>query len=154
VARALERLLDSKDKLTRQGAARALAVWCTADSLPALARALDDESPDVAVAALEGLGKIDDHRAIAPIAALIKARKHRSAAVEALSARGALAEDAALDLLAETDFEVRFDACQVLKSVGGAKSVKPLERTSQNDADAIVRIMASRALDEIRDKDP
>jgi beta-lactamase regulating signal transducer with metallopeptidase domain len=153
VARALVPLLASPEKLTRQAGARALAVWGTPDSVPALIKALDDELESVPQAALQGLGRLHDARAIEPIVGLIKAGKHRTQAVQALSAMGESAEEAASELLADQNSDVRFDGCLVLKVIGGEKSVKLLERTSREDENAVVRLIAERAAEEIRDRE-
>jgi hypothetical protein len=153
VARALVPLLASVEKLTRQTGARALAVWGTSETLPALVKALDDEFLTVPQAALEGLGRLKDTRAIEPIVGLIRAGKHRTEAVQALSAMGGLAEEAALGLLDDRDSDVRFDACLILKTIGGEQSVKLLAKASRDDNNAVVRLMAERAVEEIRDRE-
>jgi len=153
VARALEPLLASADRLTRQAGARALAGWGTQESLPALVQALDDEYPAVCQAAIEALGRLQDSRAIEPIVGLIRAGRHRTQAVQALSAMGAIAEEAVLGLLDDRDSDARFDACLLLKTIGGEKSVKLLSKTSRDDENAVVRFMALRAVEEIRDRE-
>jgi len=146
VARALEPLLENKESFTRQAAARALAVWCDKESVPALIGALDDEFFTVPWAALEALGKLKDERAIEPIIDVLKAKKNRQQAIQALVAMGEIAEDAALALLAESDSDMRYDACQVLKEIGGKKSIKLLSKTSRDDSNGIVRLVADQAL--------
>jgi hypothetical protein len=153
VARALEPLLESKENFTRQAGARALAVWCTQESVPVLIKALDDEFFTVSWSALEALGKLRDKRAVEPIAGLIRAKKHRLQAVPALAALGAVAEDAALELLAESDSDMRYDACKVLRVVGGPKSIELLSKVARNDDNGIVRLVANEAMDEIRGRE-
>jgi beta-lactamase regulating signal transducer with metallopeptidase domain len=153
VARALEPLLTSPDKLTRQAGARALAVWGTRETLPVLVKALNDEFAAVPQAALQGLARLQDARAIEPILGLIRAGKHRTQAVQAFAAMGGIAEEAALGLLDDRNSDVRFDACLVLKTIGGEKSVRMLEKTSHDDENAVVRLMAERAVEEIRDRE-
>jgi hypothetical protein len=115
-----------------------------------LVRALDDNFFPVPWAVLEGLGRLRDERAIEPIVSLLKAKKHRSQAVQALSSFGESAEHAALELLAAPDSDVRFDACQVLKAVGGLKSVDSLAIVARDDENGIVRLVAGQAVKEIR----
>jgi beta-lactamase regulating signal transducer with metallopeptidase domain len=153
VAQALVPLLASPDRLTRQAGARALAVWGTRDSVPMLIKALDDKYDTVPQAVLQGLGRLRDARAIQPIVGLIRTAKHRTQAVQALSAMGEVAEEAVLELLADRNSDVRFDACLVLKTIGGDRSVKMLEKTSRNDENAVVRLMAERAVEEISDRE-
>jgi beta-lactamase regulating signal transducer with metallopeptidase domain len=150
VSRALDPLLKSRDNFTRQAGARALAVWCTEESVPMLIQALDDEFFTVPLAALEGLGNLKDKRAVEPIARLLRAKKHRLQAVQALAALGNVAEDAALELLGESDSDMRYDACKVLKAVGGRKSIERLAKSGRDDANGIIRLVANEAVDEIR----
>jgi beta-lactamase regulating signal transducer with metallopeptidase domain len=154
VARALEPLLESKDNFIRQAAARALAVWCDQESVPVLIGALDDEFFTVPWAALEALGKLKDERAIGPVASVLKAKKHRQQAIQSLAAMGPMAEDAALELLAESDSDMRYDACQILKEVGGKKSLRPLTKASRDDSNGIVRLVADQALKAVKGRNP
>ncbi len=154
VARALEPLLEDKEQFTRQAAGRALAVWCDRESVPALIAALNDEFFTVPWAALDALGKLKDERAIEPVIDLLKAKKHRQQAVKSLAAMGAMAEDAALALLEEDDSDMRYDACQILKEIGGKKSFGQLGTVSRNDSNGIVKLVADQALKAIRERNP
>lgn len=154
VTRALALLLESNDALIRQAAAKALAVWCTKDQVPVLIKALDDESLSVSEPALEALGKLKDERTIEPAVRMLKARKHPSLAVTALTALGGIAENAVLPLLAEADADVRYDACQILRVIGGAKAIGPLTKAARDDENSLVRLVAGQALNEIEPKNP
>ena len=125
-------------------------MWCAPENVPALIQALIDDDPAVPPAALEALGKLQDQRAVEPIARLLRNKKHRPQAVQALAGLGNVAEDAALRLLAESDADMRYDACKVLKTVGGSKSIEPLDAIGRSDDNRILRLVANEALDAIR----
>ena len=154
VARALEPLVEHKEQFARQAATRALAVWCDKESVPALIGALDDDFFTVPWAALEALGKLKDERAIEPIVDLLKAKKQRQQAVQSLVAMGTMTEDAALELLAEPDSDMRYDACNILKEIGSKKSLKLLTKTASGDENGIVRLVADQALKAVKIRNP
>jgi len=149
VALALAAQLDNQDNSVRLWVVRALTVWGTPESVPALIKGLDDEHFPVVWGALEALEKLKDERSIEPIVALIKSKKQRQRAVQTLAAMGPMVEAAALELLSETDDDIRYDACLVLKEVGGKASRGPLGKVARSDTNGIVRLVAEQALKEI-----
>lgn len=149
VARALAAQLENQDNTVRLWVVRALAVWCTPESVPALVKVLDDEHFPVVWGALEALEKLKDDRSIKPIVGLIKSKKQRQRAVQTLAAMGPLVEEAALELLSEPDDDMRYDACLVLKGAGGKASRGPLGKVARSDSNGIVRLVAEQALQEI-----
>lgn len=152
VARALEALLEDKESFTRQATARALVVWCTTESVAVLIKALDDDFITVPQAALEALGKLQDEQAIPHIIRLLKAGRHREQAVQALAAIGKPAERPVLELLADSNADLRRDACQVLKAAGSDESVAPLARLASDDSNESVRMTADEALKAVRSR--
>jgi hypothetical protein len=152
VSKALEPLLKHEENTIRHAAARALAVWCNAGSVSALVEALDDEFVPVSRVALETLGRLRDEQSVGSIVTLLKAGKHRPQAIQALVAIGESAEDTVRELLASSEPEVRFDACQVLKTIGSLKSVPALAGLAHDDENDVVRLVADQALTEIRER--
>src|SRR5262249_13612725 len=67
VARALAPLLKEEDAWTRLAAVKALGVWGTKESVPALLRMLDDKAFFVPGPAIESLGQLKDPRVAEPI---------------------------------------------------------------------------------------
>jgi hypothetical protein len=49
---------------------------------------------------------------------------------------------------------VRYDACQILKEVGGKKSVAPLAKASRDDSNGVVRLVADQALKAVKGRNP
>lgn len=152
VARALEPFMKSQDNVTRQAAARALAVWGTTESVPALIEALQDELFAVRALALTGLGKIGDERAIEPTIGLLRTERNRLEAIAALENIGVPAEVAVLKLLEEANSNVRYDACRILTTMGTDKSLALLEKQARDDDNNLVRLVAAQAATEIRSR--
>jgi HEAT repeat protein len=89
-AHALEVLLRDSDALTRDNAARALVTWAGKENVPALVRAVNDESPRTRLAAMEALAPFKDPRAAAALAARLETEPAEAGA--ALEAMGPVAE--------------------------------------------------------------
>lgn len=153
VARALESRLHDDDQFTRQEAARALVEWCDKDSVPVLIAALDDEFFTVPFAAIEGLGKLGDARAAAPLVGVLKAGTNRDESRKALEQIGSAAEIAVVaELLADDDSSLREEACRILKSIGTKRSVEALEQLANSDGNARVERAAAEAVEAIKSR--
>jgi S1-C subfamily serine protease len=145
VARALEPLVTDSDTFTRQGSIQALAVWGDRESLPTLVKALDSDNAFTRRAAIEALGRLKDERAAEPLARCLADAANRSIAGQALQALGAPAEQAVLPLLKHASWEVRLEACRVLKMIG-TDAALPALRETVHDANGIVRRAAEEAV--------
>lgn len=154
VARALEARLKDEDQFNRQEAARALAVWCDEDSLPALVAALDDEFFTVPWAAIEGLGRLRIAGAAAPLVALLKSGKHRDESRQALIQIGPAAEDEVAALLDADEPPLRETACEILESIGTDHSLDLLQQRVEGDDNARVERAARAAIEAIKSRKP
>jgi S1-C subfamily serine protease/HEAT repeat protein len=147
---ALRALLKDTDAATRAAAAKALAACDPKEAAPALARLLDDEVPAVRQAVLELLKGLKDPRVAEAVAARLPTDP--LPAVEALKALGPAAEKAVLPYLTDKNATARFWAFNVIKDVGAAASVPPLEEILRaNGPDAV---HARPALQAVRERVP
>lgn len=147
----MSNLLTSSEMMVRYAAVKVIADFGTSEYVPALLRVLKSQDSSGRHAAIRGLGRLKDARAIEPLVALIAAGGSDSySASSALNSFGAEAEDAVLALLKEKHIETRRTACNILQKIGTSKSIEPLkELTTHPDsmlssaaAEAIRSIMA------------
>jgi hypothetical protein len=146
VASALESLTTNRDLFIRQSSARALAVWATADNVPALLSLLKDPIPSCRAEAMNALAALKDERGAVAVAKKLGDFVDRAHAHTALEAMGPVAEQPVLALLDNPDAETRVEACAVLKSIGSQDSVAGLQSAARQDKDARVRRAAQDAL--------
>jgi HEAT repeat protein len=127
VAAALEPLLEDPDFWTRRAAMKALGVWGTKQSVPALLKLL--KNPDVFTrrAALLALADLKDERAAAPAAECLKDFFSRGEATKVLQALGPAAEKDVLRVLKEGDLWQRQATCRLLKDIGTKDSIPALQ---------------------------
>jgi HEAT repeat protein len=120
----------------------ALAIWGTADSIPALIRLLDGQAwePERAMLAL---AKLRDPRGARAIAKMLFTRDARKA-LSALREMGPAAEDAVLPLLLNNDPRMRGEVCLLLEEIGTAKSLPELKKRFSDDVKE-VRLAAKQA---------
>ena len=145
---ALAVYLEHEQDSIRYAAAKALETWATLKTVPVLVKALDDNFPIVRMSAMKALGRLKPARAAAPIAKRLPNPQDRIWAKEALREMGAMAEPAVLKLASHQAWEVRNEVCKILAEIGTRKS-KPALKKMQNDENALVRQMASKALADI-----
>jgi HEAT repeat protein len=131
VAAELTRLVKD-DQASRPAAAKALLVWVTKDQVPDLIDALQKLKNDISTPPLimQMLGKLQDERAIAPVAEFLPDHFKNQAAVDALIAMGPMVEDEVLKYLDDEHWEAREGACKVLKKVGTKKSLPALRKAA------------------------
>ncbi|HJT77176.1 MAG TPA: HEAT repeat domain-containing protein, partial [Gemmataceae bacterium] len=128
VAAALLRTVSDSDAGVREQAAKALVVWATPEQTPDLLRLLDNMQAPVRQSAMLALGKLQEEKAAAPIAAHLLLGEDRRAAGDALRALGPKAETEVAKYLAARDKAVVLDACKILGDIGTKKSVLVLKR--------------------------
>src|SRR5439155_26114334 len=112
VAQTLEPFLD--DRQVRDHAAKALVVWATKDSVPALIRALDSDSGSVKQSAMDAIAKLKDARAAAPLAKRLKDFFDRASASKALLALGSVAEKDVVKYAFDSDRGTQTEARKLL----------------------------------------
>jgi HEAT repeats len=152
VIKALEPLLGDALPTLRAAAAKALAVWANEDDVPALIRAVDDKDPGVRRQAVVAFGRIDDERAVGPVARHLAdpdVAVHNDA-VRTLKQIGSIAEGEVVKYLGAVDVRVRERACQVLQTIGTKDSIPALTRAASvrspvsRTAQAALKAIAAR----------
>lgn len=126
VAKALAPLTRDDNPFIRRGAVKALAVWGTKDSAPALLDALKHEDVFTKQEAMRTLGKLQEKSALAPLAAFLTDGLSRGVAQESLRSMGSIAEPEVRKYLRSADIWVKKAACEVLKDMGTTKSIRAL----------------------------
>jgi S1-C subfamily serine protease len=147
VAALLAEKLAGSDLFAKTMAARGLAKWATAEQLPALLEAVQDDNSGVRGFLIEALGRVKDERAAEAVASAYGG--NRIQARQALKQLGPVAEPAVLKLLEDKEWSIRMDACDILGEIGTEKSVPALEKAA-NDENALVKMRAEDALKKIR----
>ncbi|MFO0926968.1 MAG: trypsin-like peptidase domain-containing protein [Gemmataceae bacterium] len=146
VAREVQAALTTSAAAGKAECLRALAVWGDRDCVPAILPLLEDSSSLVRVEAINTLGKLDDERAIDPIAKRLTDPPTRHVAGQALRRFGAKAERAVLPHLDNADLFVRMEVCNILKEIGTEQSRPALQKTAAGDANRVVQSVAAAAL--------
>jgi len=150
IAQALTAILLSDEHAPRRAeAAEALINWATADSVPALNKALQDQWPPVRSAAIEALCKFKPKESVKPIAQLLTQGMTRGAAGKFLKAIGSEAEEVVLPYLEDKDAWVRAEVCSILEVIGTKKSLPALEK-ALTDESFMVNGNARKALAAIK----
>jgi hypothetical protein len=132
LVKAIEPLLVDPVATTRASAVKALAVWANPDDVPALIAALEDQDGGVRRAAIQGLGRIKDERAVEPVARQMADPNAsvQNDAVRALRQMGSIAEVEVVKYLNSDDVRTRERACQVLLTIGTKNSIRALTRAA------------------------
>ena len=141
--------LRSPEPNTRQRALAALKTWGTAEQVPAVVAALDDDDDGVQRAAVSALGAFKDAGAALPLARHLDQPRVASVAAGVLMTmkpRDPEVEAAAIKALSSPDRNCRVAACQVLRAIGTPRCVPDLKRAATDSEITVVRA-AERALD-------
>ncbi len=138
---------------TRGAAIRILSYFGWAGALPVLLRALDDDEPRVADAAIQGLPFIQDPRALDELLRLARDPHHRKRA-SAARALGRCRDEIRvtsmlLRLLGDGDAWARYYACQSLGRLGVEAAAQAITRLLEDPAGQ-VRVAAIEALSHLR----
>jgi HEAT repeat protein len=144
VARGLEGRLKDPDQRLRESCMKALVVRADADSVPVLIDSLDASSSSVRHNAMRALARLKDARAAEPLARHLPGEP--AEAGRTLLALGAAAEPAVVKCLTSSEKRARLEACKILREVGTAASLAPLEEVA-GDKD---RDLARAAGDAVR----
>jgi serine/threonine protein kinase len=132
VAGMLKNLLRRHSVFDQEPAARALAVWGTPDSVPALIELLEARTPNLRGAAFDALAALKDDRAVEPVARRLTDYFDRPHARRTLEAFGPVAEKAVLPHLSDKDKGVRIEACHILQTIGSRDSTAALEAVARS----------------------
>jgi len=149
IAAALAKWLFHDDKSTRLSAANALKNWATEAEEDALIEALGDDFIPVPGPAAEALGRLKSAKAVQPLADQILVNQTRYTASKALKLIGPAAEGAVLELLANSEWQVRLEATRILTEVGTPQGVPSLQKIAANDENALVKLTAKSAIEAI-----
>jgi S1-C subfamily serine protease/HEAT repeat protein len=150
VAALLVTLLQSQDKTQLKYALEALAKWGTKASVPDIVPHLKNTFFTIPQAAANALGEIGDTRAIDPLIEAVKTNgRNRRYLANGLKKFGPQIEDRVIELLASEDKSIMQTACEILKGVGGKKSIEALTPLVKG-SDFFRRIYAEQALKPIQ----
>jgi hypothetical protein len=148
VGQTLEPLLTDPNMFVAIAAAKALAVWGTADNLPALHRAIQSENFIVRKESLLALGEIKDPRSAGPIAQRLGDMLDREPAGKVLRALGPQAENEVVKCLSNQNVDVSLEACNILNDIGTKNAVPELQKVT-GDKDPRVAAAARTAVNSI-----
>jgi predicted Zn finger-like uncharacterized protein len=131
VADALNPLLTDSRPDVRLAALKALAVWGTPNEVPAIIRAVDDDSNEVRQLAMQTLVRLKDPRGVDAIAGRLSNLFDRDQATRALQDMGPAAEKAVVKYYHHKDNDVRDRARRLLQEYN-AKPEVILEQTMRD----------------------
>ena len=152
VVHKLLELFESENDAERKAAVEAVARWGSTDDVPALAVLLSDTSFDVRWTVLDSLGAMEDRKAAEAIAWHLELGNDQSRALRALAACKTAAVPLAETLLANQDWNVRREACRLLREYGAASSMDPLRKLTASETNTLVLMSAEEALRAIDDR--
>jgi HEAT repeat protein len=143
VLEAILPLLDHDDEDLVKHAVRVLAVWQSPEALAKLSELVNDSRVFLRWEIIKALGKYDEPKAAEALIERLKDDGHQ--AEEALKSMGAIAEPPLIALLRNPDADLRKKACEVLKFVGGAATLKAMKAIPR-DPEFFVRVAAQDAI--------
>ncbi len=153
VTNRVEKVLESDDTVTRQKVLQVLARWHDKRTVKILVRVIDgSRDGETRKTGISGLGRIGSAASCAALATLMDAAptQELSALGRALRIAGPIAEDVVGQLLQHTRETVRIEACDVLRQIGGTRSIRRLSDVAQQDTSSNVRKAASHAMQRIK----
>jgi hypothetical protein len=123
----LTNFLFNTESPLRQAAIKVVADYGTATNVPELIQLLRSSDSSATYAALRGLSRLQDERAIEPLVEIVAAGSSEAhMAVTALE-KFLPAEAAVLTLLKEKNVGTKRHACTILRKIGTQHSVAPLQ---------------------------
>lgn len=146
----LTKALDHYDPAVRAAAARVIARLKVNGTGDSLLKAVNDSQADVRYAAMRALGAIKDERAVAALTEQLAFYKKGEGAWSALEALARIGSKASIPVfrerLADTDPYIRRAAVEGLGRAGDTESLDALEKLSNTDDAATVRLATAFAL--------
>lgn len=136
-------LLEHDDEDLVKHAVRVLAVWQSPEALVKLSDLANDSRVFLRWEIIKALGKYDEPKAAQALTQRLKDDGHQ--AEEALKSMGSVAEPPLIGLLRNPDADLRKKACEVLKFVGGAATLKAMSALPP-DPEFFVRVAAQDAI--------
>lgn len=130
ISKAIEPHLASKDVSTVLNAFNAMKNWATEDSVPALLESLDNSQSIGRLQAVQLLGKFPSKKVAEELGLMLTDPSLSGIVAQSLKDMGKHAEEPALSALKKTsdkDFGQLLSIVQVLKDVGGPKSLAALK---------------------------
>ena len=152
IAKALEGAALDKDIFLRLPALRALNLWSGPENVAGLVRGLEIEEGQTRVAICTIIAKYKDPVAAPALAKLLPAQFERGAASAALKAIGPAAEKVVLPFITHKDSWTSMEACNILKEIGTAESIAPLQGVLKGKPDFMVGPAATNALKSIQER--
>ncbi len=125
--------LQHEDPKVRRRAVQVTSTIGTSEIITVVLPLLSDDFRDVRHATLESLSKHPDVRAISPVCKLLLTSNDRRQAERCLQAMGPMVEDTIITGLEHSDPDVVESCCNVLASVGTAKSIPALKRLEEKN---------------------
>ncbi len=119
--------------------------------VPELIAVLSDSEKDLRHRALEILTRLNDPRAVVPVAGLLLTKDDRHRATSCLLKMGPVVEETVIKGLKYNDPEVVQACCQILEEVGTRKSLTELKRLTKSD-NFFVSTSAESAMEQISDR--
>ncbi|MEE3373023.1 MAG: HEAT repeat domain-containing protein [Planctomycetota bacterium] len=154
VTNRVEKVLESGDPTTRQKVLPVLAHWHGKKTVKVLVKVVENSRDgEIRKTGIRALGSIGSAESCTALAALMDGAPTQELATlgRALRVAGSLAEDVVGQLLQHTRETVRIEACDVLRQIGGIRSLRRLSDVAQQDTSSNVRKAASHAMERIKD---
>jgi beta-lactamase regulating signal transducer with metallopeptidase domain len=149
VVAVLKATLADEGQFTRLFAVRALKAWGSFEDGEALVPLLKDEAPAVRWAAIEAVAALKEPSGLSELARMVEEDRDRLFAAKGLKDAGPAAEEPCATLLNSRKEDARAEACRILETVGGPKSLPALTAATKDDSPA-VRAAAEQAVQAIR----
>ncbi len=152
VAKALEALVTEKEFWLRQAALRALTVWAGPENVAGLVTALTNDDLNTRRGIVTIIARYKDPAAAPALATLLPSLAERADASAALKAIGPAAEKAVIPYLTHKDAWAATEACHILKEIGTAESVAPLQAVLKSNPNFMVAPAARDALKSVQSR--
>ncbi|HEV3383352.1 MAG TPA: trypsin-like peptidase domain-containing protein [Gemmata sp.] len=153
VAKALEPLVLDKDFWLSQSALNAMKLWTSKENVPGLAGYLElDNADQRRGAVLAIVAKFKDPAAAKGLANCLSSGFDRGNAAAALKAIGPAAEKAVFPFLSHKDSWTVREACLVLKEIGTAESIAPIQALLDKKPDFVIEPTAKEALQAVKSR--
>ena len=149
----VEKVLESGNPTTRQKVLPLLARWHAKKTVKVLVKVIENSRDrEMRKTGIRALGSIGSSESCTALAALMDGAPTQELASlgRALRVAGSLAEDVVGQLLQHTRETVRIEACDVLRQIGGTRSIRRLSDVAQQDTSSNVRKAASHAMERIK----
>ncbi len=150
VAKALEAQITDKDFWLRQATVRALVIWAGKENVAGLVKALDSDDLNTRRGIVGIIAKYKDPVSAPALAKLLPSLAERGDASAALKAIGPAAEKAVIPMLKHSDSWAAMEACKILKEIGTAESLAPLQAILDAKPNFMVGPAATEALKAIQ----